>query len=130
MATQTTKGIRNTTALFDNKITSRKRPPRYIGPENIIEVTMPFFTITNNFQPYSYYKSEGAQYLANISGGKYKAEIYVHHWVIPDSPQRAVLLSKTRLFVIKKDDLKIIWKEKLHSTYLIFHCFLTLINRH
>lgn len=38
LATQTTKGIRNTATLFDNKVTTRKRLPRYFGPEGVLEV--------------------------------------------------------------------------------------------
>lgn len=35
LATQTTKGLRNTASMFDVKVT-RRRPPRYFGPEKIL----------------------------------------------------------------------------------------------
>ena len=44
LATQTTKGIRNTATLFDNKISNRKRPPRFLLPNMPIQVIIYYLT--------------------------------------------------------------------------------------
>ena len=38
LATQTTKGIKNTATLWDSKKVQRKRPPRYFGEDKVLEV--------------------------------------------------------------------------------------------
>eukprot|EP01117_Protostelium_nocturnum_P009173 TRINITY_DN3284_c0_g1_i3.p1 TRINITY_DN3284_c0_g1~~TRINITY_DN3284_c0_g1_i3.p1 ORF type:complete len:3093 (+),score=888.87 TRINITY_DN3284_c0_g1_i3:80-9358(+) len=101
LATQTTKGLRNTASMFDAKIT-RNRPPRYFGPEKMLEV-------------YSREKAVGVSILFEISGGNLRDEIYTFHIRInhPKWGKIILLVTNKRVLLRKNEDLSKIWEERL-----------------
>jgi vacuolar protein sorting-associated protein 13A/C len=100
LATQTTKGIRNTTTMFDKKVTSRKRPPRYIGPDKVLE-------------PYNREKAEGAELMTLVDDNQFKDDTYLTH--IPIGTDRVLLATAQHIIFTKKDDNKLVWAEDVQS---------------
>jgi len=102
LATQTTKGLRNTASMFDVKV-SRKRPPRYFGPEKMLTV-------------YSREKSAGVQLLYELAGGAYRDETYIYHLRMshPKLGKIILIVTDKHIFLRKGEgDYGKVWDEKL-----------------
>jgi len=102
LATQTTKGLRNTASMFDSKV-HRKRPPRYFGPEKVLTV-------------YSREKSAGVQLLYELSGGAYRDEEYIYHLRMSHVRlgKIVLLITNKHIFLRKGEgDYAKIWEENL-----------------
>lgn len=68
IATRTTQAISYTASMEDNKVTRRLRPPRYFGPDLIL-------------QPYSIEKAFGQTVLFHVDAGKHRDEWYLFHQI-------------------------------------------------
>jgi len=99
LATQTTKGIKNTATLWDSKKVQRKRPPRYFGEDKVLEV-------------YDRHKAAGATLLLEINPKKYKDDIYLYHQTFDSKSQGRLLLivSNHHILLRKAKDLAKVWK--------------------
>jgi vacuolar protein sorting-associated protein 13A/C len=108
LATQTTKGIRNTATYWDTTNVTRVRPPRYVGPDKILRV-------------FDAHKAEGAEVLYRMSNGKYKNSMYLYHKILLPSPDssnkslRMVMVTNEFLFLRKGKSARGEWKEKIRS---------------
>jgi hypothetical protein len=107
LATQTTRGIRNTATMFDGKARQRRRPPRYFGTEAVLE-------------PYDKAKAIGVEKMMMLDDGKYKLEVYLYHveleHTVPKEKKpkkRLLLVTDKHIFFRTPKSLKDIWKAKM-----------------
>jgi len=104
LATQTTKGICNTTTMWDVRNVDRRRLPRYIGPEGILQV-------------YDKEKAYGASLLLKINSKKYRDDFYLYHEIINEPMQGRLTLIVTRQHILlrKGKELSKVWKMALRD---------------
>jgi vacuolar protein sorting-associated protein 13A/C len=90
---RTMEGVKNTTTL-DEKVATRKRPPRYLNSSTKLRV-------------YSAYEAQGQDMLHSLgSSGEYWDHIYWYHEEF--DRKRVLLVSDKAIFIIKKK--KIEWR--------------------
>jgi vacuolar protein sorting-associated protein 13A/C len=103
LATQTTKGIRNTATMWEASA-ERRRPPRVFDQDKTLE-------------PYSMLQAEGSELMRKMSKGKHKHEEYLYHAYL-GQPDRIVLVTNEHIFLRNRLDLHKVWTEHLISTSL------------
>jgi len=81
---RTTQAISHTARMFESNTNLRFRPPRYFGPDKIL-------------QPYSTEKSYGQTLLYHLESGKFKSEWYLFHFIIG---KKILLVSNKQVMLI------------------------------
>jgi len=96
LASKTTEGIRNTTKIFDHKVT-RMRTPRHFGADG-------------SLGEFSQEEAEGGYYLIHAGDGKYQNDIYRYHLKYQDAEANkptVAILTNFRIIVVnpQKDEM-------------------------
>lgn len=99
LLTKTGEGIRNATDMADGMQRTRDRPPRYFGPDRVL-------------QPYSAARSAGQELLRRVDNGRFVRDFYITHY---DMMEGSVLLVSHQhlLFFTSAPKLILQWSEPL-----------------
>jgi len=112
-ATKTTQSISHTTSNADKQQKRRFRPPRYIGPDKLL-------------QNYSWERSYGQMILHKLEGSKNQDETYLFHFTIGNnillvSDQQIIFISRTTLHRKWNLPIKTINRVEKTKDSVIFH---------
>lgn len=110
LATQTTKGIRNTATFFDEK-SLRKRYPRYIPLDGSLSLYNPD-------------EAEAQHILTTLHKGKYQNEKLLYHkWFLDGKERRLLLVSEKHLLFRRGEKFTKVWKIKFKGFFSFFFVF-------